>query len=457
MIKYSIQNECLEYIEAFTDEQMNREMAVIESVLDVFDKTILMMELSNSDVNIPDCSMFMESAFFQEDEVNTGGDAVVNNASGGGGEVSNTPTADQSSNNNTSSGDNNQNGDNKDTNTKSTFTEKDQKAYNKEHWVRMKTKEGKLENIFISIIAFIPRLLGFLIQCIVKLFKKIFNKDTQAKAEEIDKTPDNVVAEAAQKVDSQLNADDGKTPEADAAKQANADNVDNQAKVDAANGEKFEDTPKDKPGDINKNSPKETLFYDVNTLVRAIDGVKTVIEKLSFNGYIPIFNGSEAAKAQNAINTKCAEFANNYPPAETALKSAIQRTVSIPSKDVYNQTTPIREAFDRLKTVTDNIQSEYKDIGNRIANGITANKNMSSDDKSSTKQTNLNSLLPIKKLCQQLKAFVKLTAADINSLDKAYANYSNNINILVNAIRNTGAGNANANSDAINQVPDLGI
>ena len=75
MIKYSLQNECLENIEALSDEQMNREMAVIESVLEIYDKTILMMELSNNDVDIPDCSMFMESTFFQEqDEPPTGND-----------------------------------------------------------------------------------------------------------------------------------------------------------------------------------------------------------------------------------------------------------------------------------------------------------------------------------------------------------------------------------------------
>ena len=68
MIKYSLQNECLEMIEAFSDEQISREMAVIESVIDIFDKTILMMELSNNEVDVPDCSMFMESTFFQEDE-----------------------------------------------------------------------------------------------------------------------------------------------------------------------------------------------------------------------------------------------------------------------------------------------------------------------------------------------------------------------------------------------------
>lgn len=449
MIKYSLQNECLENIEAFSDEQMSSDMAVIESVLDIFDKTILMMELSNEPVDIPDVSMFMESAFFQEE----GDPPPAADGNTGDDEKSNTATAsDQPSSNNTSSDNNTQN---------NTMSEADRKAYNKEHWVRMKNKKGKVENIFISIIAFIPRLLGFLIQCIVKLFKKIFNKDTQAKAEEIDKTPDNVVAEAAQKVDAQLNADDDKTPETnDGAENSSnptpSQDKSQQAETPPQQNASGDTAPKDKPGDINKKSPKETLFYDVNTLIRAIDGVKAVIEKLSFDGYIPIFNGSEAAKAQNAINTKCAEFANNYPPAETALKSAIQRTVSIPSKDVYSQTTPIREAFNRLETVTKNVQSEYSDIGNRIAHGITDDKDMSSDDKSSAKQTNLNALLPIKKLCQQLKEFVKSAANDINSLDKAYMNYSKNINILLNAIRNTGAGNANANSNSINQVPDTG-
>jgi hypothetical protein len=91
MIKYSLQNECLENIEAFSDEQMNREMAVIESVLEIYDKTILMMELSNSDVDIPDCSMFMESTFFQE--APTENPQPTNG--GEGGEVGQSAPADQ--------------------------------------------------------------------------------------------------------------------------------------------------------------------------------------------------------------------------------------------------------------------------------------------------------------------------------------------------------------------------
>ena len=165
MIKYSLQNECLENIEAFTDEQMSREMAVIESVLEIYNKTILMMELSNSDVDLPDCSMFMESTFFQEEETPpTEGNATTTTPKEGsspapatsatGGQPAQQPTQ------------NNAQGDGKDKSgeTKKPMTEEERKAYNKEHWVRMKNKKGNLENIFISIIAFIPRLLGFINQ-----------------------------------------------------------------------------------------------------------------------------------------------------------------------------------------------------------------------------------------------------------------------------------------------------
>ena len=136
MIKYSLQNECLENIEAFTDEQMSREMAVIESVLEIYNKTILMMELSNSDVDIPDCSMFMESTFFQEEEVKEGAPATA---------------ADSPKEGQPAQGD----GKDKSGETKKPMTEEERKAYNKEHWVRMKTKDGKTENIFISIIRII--------------------------------------------------------------------------------------------------------------------------------------------------------------------------------------------------------------------------------------------------------------------------------------------------------------
>lgn len=149
MIKYSLQNECLENIEAFSDEQFNAEMSVFESVLDVFDKSILIMEMSNSEEIIPDCSLFMESTFFQEADPaqpaeNTQAPATT---------------------------------DEKKDDTSTSISEEERKKYNSEHQFRQKNKKGKVENIFISIIAFIPRFLGFLIQCIVKFVKKLKNKE----------------------------------------------------------------------------------------------------------------------------------------------------------------------------------------------------------------------------------------------------------------------------------------
>ena len=157
MSKYSLQTECLENIEAFSDEHINREMAVIESVLEIFDKTILMMELSNNDVDVPDCSMFMESTFFQEDEIPTTGNTGQNNTQ--------TTTGDNNNNQKTNNNSQNNSG-------KGAKVTDDPKEYNKDHHFRKANKEGKLENIFISIIMFIPRLLSLPIKLLINFIKK---------------------------------------------------------------------------------------------------------------------------------------------------------------------------------------------------------------------------------------------------------------------------------------------
>lgn len=185
MIKYSLQNECLENIEAFSDEQMSREMAVIESVLEIYDKTILMMELSNSDVDIPDCSMFMESTFFQEEGDN---DQPVEN-----GQTTNdgnsAPPAEGQPQPNTQGNDNQ----------KTPPTEAERKKYNSEHQFRQMNKKGNTEDMFISIIAFIPRLLGFIIQSIVKFFKKIFNEESSENIKNAGKNAANASNETLEK------------------------------------------------------------------------------------------------------------------------------------------------------------------------------------------------------------------------------------------------------------------
>ena len=188
MSKYSIQNECLEMIEAFSDEQMSSDMAVIESVLDIFDKTILMMELSNEPVDIPDVSMFMESAFYQElDGPPTGNDQ--SQTGGEGGEPAQVAQDGQQQNN----------GQAENNTQKTPPTDAERKKYNSEHQFRQMNKKGNIENIFISIIAFIPRLLGFIIQSIVKFFKKIFNKESSENIKNAGKNAANASNETLEK------------------------------------------------------------------------------------------------------------------------------------------------------------------------------------------------------------------------------------------------------------------
>ena len=275
MIKYSLQNECLENIEAFSDEQMSSDMAVIESVLDIFDKTILMMELSNEPVDIPDVSMFMESAFFQEGDQTSAADGNT-----GDGEQSDTaPASDQSSSSNTSSDNNTQN---------NTMSDADRKAYNKEHWVRMKNKEGKLENIFISIIAFIPRLLGFLIQCIVRFFKKLFNKEAD---EEIKKSDSSVqtlspeeITEAVSKTDTgNANPSESKEPPAQSSAPATP------TPAPANNNAQPSQTPnatneQKKAGTINPQT-KMWEWYDEQNIIKCIENCEKRIKLFTLDNY----------------------------------------------------------------------------------------------------------------------------------------------------------------------------
>lgn len=287
MSKYSIQNECLEMIEAFSDEQMSSDMAVIESVLDIFDKTILMMELSNEPVDIPDVSMFMESAFFQEgNEGENNGEQQAADGDAGDGEASNTaPASDQSSNNNTSSDNNTQN---------NTMSDADRKAYNKEHWVRMKNKEGKLENIFISIIAFIPRLLGFIIQCIVRFFKKLFNKEAD---EEIKKSDSSVqtlspeeITEAVSKTDTgSVESTDNTNPSESKEPPAQSSAPATPTPAPANNNAQPSQTPnatneQKKAGTINPQT-KMWEWYDEQNIIKCIENCEKIIKLFTLDNY----------------------------------------------------------------------------------------------------------------------------------------------------------------------------
>lgn len=175
MSKYSIQNECLEMIEAFTYEQFESEMAVIESVLDIFDKSVLMMELSGSTANVPDCSMFMESTFFQEADPIPSAQQQQPAPQ----QPAATPATNQTANKNAAP---------------TAATEEERKEYNKEHHFRKMNSKGKIENIFISILLFIPRLLFLPIKLLYNFIKK--KKDEKAATTVKNATPEEKAAVA---------------------------------------------------------------------------------------------------------------------------------------------------------------------------------------------------------------------------------------------------------------------
>ena len=173
MSKYSLQTECLENIEAYSDEQFAAEMTVIESAMAIFDKAILMMELSNSDIDLPDCSLFMESTFFQEQD----GDPAAPKQNAGQTGENPTPAATNNAVNN------NANANKANTNNKNAKVTDNPDEYNKDHHFRKANKEGKLENIFISILLFIPRLITLPIKLIVNAIKNNKSGDAAKKAE----------------------------------------------------------------------------------------------------------------------------------------------------------------------------------------------------------------------------------------------------------------------------------
>ena len=252
MSKYSIQNECLEMIGAFSDEQINSEMTVIESVLDIFDKSILMMELTNADIDLPECPMFMESFLFQEAPDATGGEqnqTPENNAQDANASES-TDNADAKKSTNT-------------------ISEEERKKYNSEHQFRQKNKKGKVENWFFSIILFIPRFLGFLIQCVVKLFKKIFNKDADKKVKDASKKATNLTADQKAKL-----AENAKTEEDE-----NNTNTD----ANANNGEQNTNGQNNsKAGEFDVNTLM-FKWWDHRQLIQEIERLRLLFESFNIN------------------------------------------------------------------------------------------------------------------------------------------------------------------------------
>ena len=187
----SIQNECLDLIEAYSEEQYHAEMAVIDSVLDMFDKISCLMEYSNPDnISIPDCSMFMESTFFQE---SNGGDTGTN-TSGGDPSVDNKEEAQPEPQQQQQQSIQNQTNDNN----KQTNTNTNREQYNKDHPFRKMNDKGKIENIFISILKFIPRLIALPIRMLISYIKKKKNNNAS-------ETMKNMTEEQRQKIAEEIN------------------------------------------------------------------------------------------------------------------------------------------------------------------------------------------------------------------------------------------------------------
>lgn len=364
MSKYSIQNECLEMIEAFSDEQMLSDMAVIESVLDIFDKTILMMELSNTDIDIPDCSMFMESTFFQEDKTPSTG----NDQSQTGGEGGQSAPAAQD-------GQQQKNGQTENNTQKTPPTEAERKKYNSEHQFRQMNKKGNIENIFISIIAFIPRLLGFLVQCVVKLFKKIFNKEG-----------DEAIKTASNEAKSQ-------TPEdIKAAKQeAESENPDGDGTDQENGGETAEqDSAGPKLGTIDENT-KLWWWYKENSFLEAIN---------------------EMSKALSGINTENFETlsqSNNIIQTAVAKYQSIDRTlIGYDGAKMIDSKNNILKQFDFLKTRVSATEESIKNfITRQNQAGVKGAKNVSD-------------VKIAKALCAQIRQFATDFSKDVKKIDKGY-------------------------------------
>lgn len=435
MSKYSIQNECLEMIEAFSDEQMSSEMTVIESVLEIYDKTILMMELSNEPVDIPDVSMFMESAFFQEE--NEGENNGEQAPSAGSGESNSAPAADQSSSNNTSSSDNNTQN--------NTMSDADRKAYNKEHWVRMKNKKGNLENIFISIIAFIPRLLGFLIQSIVRLFKKIFNKDTNQKANECAKTTPEQRQEIVKKLGTDTVSDDvetSETPEASNKDNSKNDTVDDTSKnaEPASPGGTPTENNKKKGGNINVKDMTTESFYN-KSVQSALQEFLKILDKLDVSKTLtPVENiENPYVYYANAFIKLQSNIKNDLETAKQSLENSLKMDlVEIPIGDQYqNAINAVGTTLSDIEKGADRVNKVYSDIVTKLKH---ANVPSVQGDGVNENMKNVNAAMaPLKDLLNQMKIMIKNFSVRTKNFAAEYAAYSKNVTTIWNVLNKNGS------------------
>jgi hypothetical protein len=396
----------------------------------------------------------MESFIQEEGNVANGEPSANDNqAPADNGGNNQAPAAD---NNNTST---NNNGDAK-ANENKPMTDAERKAYNKEHWVRMKTKKGKLENIFVSIIAFIPRLLGFLIQSIVRLFKKIGNKDTEKKAQDIANASPEAKKKAAEQVGETVDASKQASASAPAADNNNSAPQNNQnpptnspANSNPSNPQQPTPNANPVPGAVNVQKATTTWYDD--SVITAIQGFSKIIKDLDIRA-----NGAEDPKNMEDLNTYVQMFNGvqeqlkaDLPPVRQALEEAFKKDwieveIGPALDDKKNRMT---RAFGEVKDAAanliggenskhQNVQGVYSDIVNKLK-AIIDKETENAHARESGNNKLLSTIQPLKDVIKAVKDMIATFNVRENNLAEAYANYSKNIDTVWNALQGTGQQN----------------
>lgn len=155
MSRYSLTNECIDVINELDSVSVDSELAVIESMLEVYSKAIMIMENSKH-VDVDNFSIFQEaSMFFQEGENDT------NNGE---------------QNSDTSANKENKTEAKDDKKEEPAKTKEESKEYNKDHHFRQYytfgKSTGKMEHMAISVLFFIPRLIALPMKLFINWIKK---------------------------------------------------------------------------------------------------------------------------------------------------------------------------------------------------------------------------------------------------------------------------------------------
>lgn len=336
MSRYSLTNECIKSINDYDDQSFIAEMSVLSALLDSYEKAITIMEYSGNVPEVNDLSLFQESAFFQEEEVENGQPS---------GDVSNTSTDGQV---NTQQDNNNTNNNQNNGQQQKTMSEKERKEYNKKHWIRQINKKGNVENIFISIIAFIIRFFMFLGRCLVKLFKKITGKDVKKETEDIKNADPSKKDEAVKNIENAIN---------------NPDNT----QQDSQNGNNNTNNNQTANNDNNESSA-EPVVFQINSqspenLKTAEEIIKTNnVMGLDYNKLTNIFNEILNNVIQNIQMDTAADQVNpNDGKAVNSMRKIIPELKTALSNKITVDDTAYVEAFENFKKVCDNVQKVSND------------------------------------------------------------------------------------------------